>query len=163
MGYNAREATASDAGALAVMRYVFRASIGEVTEGRDAFVARCSDWMAERLREGGAWRCWVVEDGGGIRGHLWLQVIEKVPNPVVELERHGYITNVYVESGSRGAGAGAMLLEAAMGWCTENGIDSAFLWPTERSRALYRRFGFAEPQDLMEAVVNPGRDLDGKR
>lgn len=163
MGVRTREATGSDAPALAEMRYEFRASIGQVTEGREAFVARCSEWMGERLREASAWRCWVVEDDGGIRGHLWLQLIEKVPNPVVELERHAYITNVYVEPGSRGSGAGAMLLDMAMEWCREHEVDSAFLWPTEQSRSLYRRFAFQEPRDMMEAVVNPGRDLDARQ
>jgi GNAT superfamily N-acetyltransferase len=162
MGVEVREATARDAPALAVLRYEFRASIGTITEAREAFLPRCTEWMAARLAAGASWRCWVVEEAGAIRGHLWLQVVEKVPNPVVEQERHAYITNVYVEPGSRGAGAGRRLMEAAMGWCRDNGIDSAFLWPTEQSRSLYRRFGFREPDDMMEAIVNAGRDLNGQ-
>jgi len=163
MSISIREATEADAPALASLRYEFRAGIGNAVESRDEFVARCSEWMVERLGEGSAWRCWVVEGAdGSIQGHLWLQVVEKVPNPVAELERHGYITNVYVDPGARGSGAGTALMEAAMAWCRENRTDSAFLWPTERSRSLYARFGFEVPGDMMEATGTPGRDLDGR-
>lgn len=159
--FTVRVATSDDAPALARLRYEFRATLGEATEDEAAFLARCTAWMAERLAAEGAWHCWVCEDGGGLAGNLWLQRIEKVPNPVPELEAHAYITNVYVQPRARGAGAGEALLRAALAWCREHGIDSAILWPTPRSRSLYARHGFAVRDDLMEAIINPGRDLHG--
>jgi hypothetical protein len=72
-------------------------------EERESFLARCVPWMTERLaRENcGGWRCWLVElqDRGDRRmvgGQLWLQAIEKIPNPAAEPELHAYISNVYV-------------------------------------------------------------------
>ncbi|OAI40568.1 hypothetical protein AYO38_05700 [bacterium SCGC AG-212-C10] len=157
-----RFATPADANALAQLRYDFRSVLGEATESPEGFVARCSAWMAERLADSNRWRCWVaVRDTGSIDGCLWLQLIEKVPNPVPELEQHAYITNVYVRPEARGGGVGELIVGAAMAWCRDQGIDSAILWPTERSRSLYERHGFAVRADLMEAIVNEGRDLHG--
>ena len=155
-----RRATTTDAEVLARMRWAFRAAIAEPAEDEAAFVARCALWMAERLERGAPWYCWVVEDDAAtMRGHLWLQLIEKVPNPGPELESHGYVTNVFVDPEARGAGAGRLLMEAALAFCRENRVDSVVLWPTERSRTLYARHGFVEPDDMMELVVDSARDL----
>lgn len=154
-----RLATPADAERLASLRYDFRASMNEASEEREAFVARCSSWMMERLRPGTSWRCWAAEDSRVIVGHLWLQLIEKVPNPAPELEQHAYITNVYVDPSDRGNGIGRQLMEAALQFCREQGVDSVVLWPTEKSRTLYARHGFQFAQDMMEAVLDPGRDL----
>lgn len=154
-----RLAIAADAHELARMRYDFRASQNPPVEAREEFVARCAPWMAARLGRESNWRCWVAEAPGGIVGHLWLQLIEKIPNPAPELEAHAYITNVYVDENARGGGIGRQLMEAALEFCREAGVDSVILWPTSRSRSLYARHGFAVPGDIMEAILDPGRDL----
>lgn len=153
-----RLAAPADASELARMRYEFRVALNPPSEPESAFVERCAAWMSERLGPHSNWRCWVAEEAGAICGHLWLQLIEKVPNPVPEQELHGYVTNVYVRPGLRGAGVGASLVEAALAFCRAEGVDSVILWPTSRSIALYRRHGFDFPTDLMEAVLGE-RDL----
>ena len=154
-----RAATPGDALRLAELRYEFRTAFGEATESKEAFVARASAWMRERLAGDSQWRCWVVEQGGAVVGHIWLELIEKIPNPVVELEKHGYITNAYVREAARGQGLGRQLMDAAIACCREEGVDSVILWPTPRSRTLYARYGFAPRDDLMEAVLDDGRML----
>lgn len=152
-----RAATSADAHALARLRYDFRAAINEPTEDHASFVARCAYWMALRLEPESAWHCWVLEQEGSVVGQLWLQVIEKIPNPAAELEQHAYITNVYVRPESRGSGAGQQLLEAALHYCRAARIDAVILWPTERSRTLYARNGFAVPADLLELSLDSNR------
>jgi GNAT superfamily N-acetyltransferase len=152
-----RTATALDAPALARLRYEFRSGTGPVVEGEAEFVRRCSRWMEERLREGGAWRCWVAERERAPVGQLWAQLIEKMPNPSPELERHAYLTNFYVREDERGRGVGSMLLSAALEWCQARQVHAAILWPTERSRSLYQRHGFAVRSDLMELIVGEER------
>jgi len=136
-----RRATADDADALAQLRWEFRAGIGEPAEAEDAFVSRCARWMRARLGYD-AWRAWVAEAGGEIVGTAWLELIEKLPNPVVEAEAHGYVTNVFLREELRGRGAGSALMAAVLDECAAAGVHAAILWPTERSRALYRRHGF---------------------
>src|SRR5215470_16358557 len=99
-----RLATASDADRLARLRYVFRSSVGPVRESEAEFVGRCNLWMRERLRDGSAWHCWVAERNGALLGNVWIQMIEKVPNPTEEPETHAYLTNFYVTEDARGNG-----------------------------------------------------------
>ncbi len=154
-----RLATAADAHDLALMRYDFRATVNPAVESRQQFAERCGPWMAARLGSESAWRCWVAHDGSRLAGHLWLQLIEKVPNPAPELEWHAYITNVYVDESARGAGLGARLMEAALAFCRDHSVDSVILWPTERSRTLYARHGFHLPEDMLEAILDDARNL----
>jgi GNAT superfamily N-acetyltransferase len=154
-----RRATVDDAVRLAQLRYEFRASLGQPTETREEFVQRASAWMRDRLVAGSLWRCWVVDLDGEIAGHIWLQLIEKVPNPVVELEKHGYLTNAYVQDQVRGQGLGHRLMEAAIACCREERVDSVILWPTPRSRTLYAQYGFEVRDDVLEATLDPGRAL----
>ena len=88
-----RAATPADARRLAELRYEFRSPRSANTESREEFLQRCTEWMREHLASG-IWFCWVAVRDGTIVGHVWLNLIEKVPNPVAEAEWHGYITNM---------------------------------------------------------------------
>lgn len=146
-----RRAVPGDARALARLRYEFRSEIAPPVEPEAKFVARCARWMAARLRRRGAWRGWVVEDANGEPiGGAWLQLIEKLPNPVAETELHGYVTNLYLQPSFRGQGIGGRLLDALLAECTREAVDAVILWPTPRSRSLYERNGFAVRDDLLE-------------
>ena len=129
-----RVATSDDAPILARLRYEFRSAEQGATEPVDRFVERCAEWMRERLRQG-SWHCFVALADGVIVGHVWLSLIEKVPNPGgEEPERHVYLTNLYVRPTARG-GTGSALMEAALAWCRDQKADTVFLWPSERSRS----------------------------
>jgi len=153
-----RLAVPADAAALAGLRWAFRSVEAEPVEDEGAFLARCAAWMAERLASD-RWRCWVAGTGLELVGCLWLQMIEKVPNPAAELEQHAYITSVFVQPPARGAGLGEALLRVALDFCRENRVDSAILWPTTRSRSLYVRHGFSAPDDMLEAPIDGSRHL----
>lgn len=148
-----RLATPADAQALAELRWEFRTSVGAAVEPRAQFLKRCGEWMRGRLARGTNWRCWVSADASGLLGSLWLQLIEKLPNPVGEVEIHGYITSFYVRPAVRGRRVGARLLDKALGYCRSLPVHAVILWPTPESRTLYERRGFFEPEDLMELIV----------
>jgi ribosomal protein S18 acetylase RimI-like enzyme len=153
-----RRARPAEARALALLRHEFRSGYATATETSAAFVRRCTRWMRRALGDRGRWRCWVAaarENPGRtgraqerLVGHVWVQVIDKVPNPGDEAERHAYVTNLYVRPEFRG-GTGQRLLSAAMDWCRAGRIDSVILWPTDDSRSLYARNGFAVSDDLV--------------
>ncbi len=143
-------ATDGDAPALAALRYEFRAGLLAPAEARADFVARCASWMAGRLRDAGSgWRCWVARRDGVVVGHLWLRMIDKIPNPVAEPEWHAYVTNVYVVPELRGQGVGGRLIVSAREWCASQSVDSIILWPSAESRGLYARHGFRVSEDIM--------------
>ena len=150
-----RRAVPADAPALAVLRYDFRAALGEPTEERAAFLERAAAWMRPRLApagEGCSWLCWLAERRspvGAIVGNLWLQLLEKIPNPLAETEWHGYVSNFYVLPEARG-GVGSLLLDEAIAEARRRGLDRVVLWQTPRSRSLYERHGFGAPGSLLE-------------
>ena len=51
----------------------------------------------------------------------------------------------------------ARLLAAALDECAAAGVHAASLWPTRRSRSLYRRFGFTGEGEVM--VWGPQTDV----
>lgn len=149
---NLRLAKPIDAVALAQLRYDFRASTGIATELEAEFVERCSAWMTAHLDDGSLWKCWVAESEN-ILGALWLQLVEKIPNPRAEPEYHAYLTNFYLRESARGRGTGTRLLTMALDWCRAREVHAVILWPSEKSRTLYERHGFAVRADLLELVL----------
>jgi ribosomal protein S18 acetylase RimI-like enzyme len=147
---NIRQAELGDAPSLARLRYEFRAGHEPTTEAEAEFLARCGAWMAARLAPGSQWHCWVAEVAGSLVGAIWLQIIEKIPNPSDEAEHHGYISNLYVDPSRRGAGLGSMLIEACLRFCEKEAVDAVILWPSPLSRPLYERHGFKMREDLFE-------------
>ena len=109
--------------------------------------------MQQRLEPGSLWRCWIAEQNHMPAGHLWVQLIEKIPNPTDEPEVHAYITNFYVQEAARSQGIGSKLLVTALEWLQSQHVDAVILWPTPASRSLYLRHGFAVRDDLLERIL----------
>ena len=151
-----RSASSADAGAMAELRWEFRTSRLPPAETHDVFVKRCAPWMRRELTNGNSWRAWVAVVDKAIVGQVWLNTVHKVPNPVAELETHGYISNLYVRPSARG-GLGTRLLEAALKFAQTNGIDRVVLWPRPRSVTLYLRHGFSHGGEVMELKVSKPR------
>ncbi len=139
-----RVATAAEAPALATLRYRFRAEVGTPIETEAAFVARTAPWIAARLG-GDAWRAWVAaDDAGEIVGHVFVQFIEKIPNPAPEPEILAYLTNLSVVPALRNRGIGAQLLDADLAACDGMDVETIFLRPSAGSVPLYLRHDFVQ-------------------
>jgi GNAT superfamily N-acetyltransferase len=107
--------------------------------------------MKKRFRVGSStWRCWVVDDGDQLLGHVCVHLFEKMPNPVNEREIHAYLTNFYVVPEMRSRGLGRRLLNEALSWCRAQRTDAVILWATPESKSLYRRCGLLQSDDLLE-------------
>src|SRR5437762_1773840 len=146
-----RLARSTDSHALAELRYRFRTETEPAAETKPRFLRRCASWMKKRFRSGAyPWRCWVLDDGKQLLGHVCVQLFEKMPNPVNEPEAHAYQTNLYVVPEIRGRGLGRKLLNKALSWCRAQGADAVILWATAESKSLYRRCGLLEPADILE-------------
>ena len=147
-----RLARSGDSRALADLRYRFRTENEPATETERRFLRRCTSWMKKRFRSGSSpWRCWVLDDGDQLLGHVCVQLFEKVPNPIHdEPELHAYVTNFYVVPEMRRQGLGERLLNTALSWCRARGTDAIILWATPGGKSLYRRCGFVQPADIFE-------------
>jgi len=146
-----RLARPGDSSALADLRYRFRIETVPATESKSRFLHRCIPWMRKRFRSGSSpWRCWVLDDGKQLLGHICVQLFEKIPNPVNEPEFHAYVTNFYIVPEMRSHGLGKRLLNKALSWCRARGTDAVILWATPGSKSLYHRCGFVESTDVFE-------------
>jgi len=105
-------------------------------ETEPAFIERCGAWINRCLGDSGAWRCRAADAGDALVGTIWLQLIEKLPNPVAEPEYHGYVSSLYVRPQYRRAGLGSGLLAACLRECEARAVDAVILWPTPQSRSL---------------------------
>jgi GNAT superfamily N-acetyltransferase len=154
-----RLARSGDSRALADLRYRFRTETESATETKRRFLRRCASWMKKRFHSGSyPWRCWVVDDGKQLLGHICVQLFEKIPNPIHdEPEIHAYVTNFYVVPEMRSQGLGNRLLNKALSWCRVRGTDAVILWATPDSKSLYRRCGFVQPTDIFELRGSAGQ------
>jgi GNAT superfamily N-acetyltransferase len=145
-----RPAIPEDAEELARLRHGFRTEWQPATEPEAEFRRRCTLWMKDRLAPDSRWRCWVAVTEERLVGTIWLQVIEKLPNPGDESELHGYVSSVYVVPPLRNAGVGTGLVTVCLAECDALGVDAVFLWATPDSRRLYQRHGFDLRDDLLD-------------
>ncbi|PYQ27701.1 MAG: hypothetical protein DMF56_19015 [Acidobacteria bacterium] len=153
-----RRATPDDAELLAHFRFAFRSEHRPPSESPSDFITRCAAWMRERLTADSHWRAWILIIDDTPAGNLWLQLIEKIPNPsAVEPELHAYISNFFVRLDHRNRGGGAELMDAALAECRARKVDNIFLWPTEESRSLYERFGFGVSDRVLVRASEVGR------
>jgi GNAT superfamily N-acetyltransferase len=113
--------------------------------------------MSERLRAREPWRVWTADDGGDLVGQVWLQTVEKLPNPVGECEHLAYLSNLYVTPAVRGK-VGTELLKHVLDWAAEAGVERVVLWPTSRSRSLYIRHGFTDHVECVELRLTSTND-----
>ncbi|MGW7265931.1 N-acetyltransferase family protein [Streptomyces sp. NPDC054842] len=150
-----RRAEATDASELARLRWAFKQEEHRQDHGGDApeplhSVTRAERWIRKRLHDG-RWLAWVAEEDGAIRGHVFLNLVERVPDPYEDNSPLGYVTNFYVIPGSRNRGYGAALLDALRRHARTADLNVLVVWPSERSAPLYGRAGFRPPEDLLEA------------
>jgi GNAT superfamily N-acetyltransferase len=151
-GTQVRRAGPGDAGAMAVMRYVFRTELAAPAESRREFVERATAWLARRLEQG-SWTGWLALAEEQPVGLVLVHLVEKVPNPVVEPESLGYVSSLYVRPQHRERGTGDALLRTAVDFCRDQGVEFVVLWPSPRSVPLYERHGFQHSGHLMELSV----------
>jgi GNAT superfamily N-acetyltransferase len=154
--FRVRQARTADAPVLARLRWAFKQEDyeGEGEQGEPAAPARsvadAEGWLRERLGNG-RWLAWVVESGGETCGHVFLQLVERIPEPYEDNTPVGYVTNFYVVPSQRNRGVGTALLEALRQHARSRGIEVLIVWPSERSAPLYRRAGFRPSAELLEA------------
>ncbi|GIG64194.1 GNAT family N-acetyltransferase [Phytomonospora endophytica] len=147
-----RRAEPADAAALARLRWRFKAE-DATPPNRPAAKdpATAERWIAERLARAD-WIAWVAEEDGEVVAHVFLAIVERVPDPYEPNEPLGYLTNFYTVPEHRGRGHGGRLLAAAREYAAARPLETVIVWPSERSEELYRREGFGTPELLLELV-----------
>src|SRR6476659_5801151 len=136
-----REATPADAAELARLRWDFHGS-NEGNHLRLDFLKDCEAWLHEALASG-RWTIVVAESHpASLIGCMYLQCIDKVPDPGAICRKWGYVTNCYVAIEHRGQGLGTKLLQFLINDARGRGLEFLIVWPSEASVSFYSRVGF---------------------
>jgi GNAT superfamily N-acetyltransferase len=147
----------ADVPAVAALRRAWTEENAGAPVDDDGFDAAFADWFE---REAQQRLTWMAEVASRPVGMLNLLVFTRMPRPrprdaaPARPGQWGYVANVYVEAGSRGAGVGRALLDAAVTHADEHRFARLVLSPSERSVPFYERAGFAPATSLM---LRPGR------
>ncbi len=149
-----RTALPTDIPTLAALRWDFRTESPHArpTYPRDDFMTACTAFL-ERVLAGPLWVVWLAEEDGQIVSHIYIHIIEKVPNPRSLRPRFGYVTNVYTRPAYRNQGVGAQLMQRVKAWAEEQDLEMLVLWPSRRSVPFYQRAGFVRPDDVLTLTL----------
>jgi GNAT superfamily N-acetyltransferase len=91
------------------------------------------------------WRAWVAREDGRIVATMWIQVVERVPQPIGAGDGTiGYLTNAFVEPRHRNQGLGTRMLTEIREWARAEGVGTILCWPApgEDAERFYARAGF---------------------
>jgi GNAT superfamily N-acetyltransferase len=133
---------------LALLRRQWRLERHGIAMDADpTFEGRFAAWYADQLDRGS--QAWLAYFDDVAIGMLLLFVHERMPEPVRDPGRWGYVGNVYVLPKHRDGGVGRRLLDAALVLADERDFTRVILHPTERSIPFYRRAGFSHDNPLM--------------
>ncbi|MEJ8646233.1 GNAT family N-acetyltransferase [Streptomyces sp. MS1.HAVA.3] len=152
--FTVRPARPADARRLAELRWTFKQ---EDHEGQPPAPARPMGEAEHRIRDrltDGRWLAWVAEIEGEVCGHVFLCLVERMPEPYLDNNPFGYVTNFFVLPSQRNKGAGSALLEALKQHACGAGLEGLIVWPSERSTPLYQGFGFQPPEELLELPLD---------
>jgi GNAT superfamily N-acetyltransferase len=153
---NVRRALPADAPSLAELRWAFKQedeNFDETPHDTGRFVQQAESWIRDRLIEG-RWLAWVAETADMICGHVFLQLVERMPDPQGVDAPIGYVTNFYVTPGQRNRGIGTALLRALAEYAQTEAFNTLIVWPSERSAPLYQRADFHTPDELLELPLD---------
>ena len=115
---------------------------GSARHSRAEFLIGCEAWLDEAL----ASRRWIIAvaetESRSLCGCIFLQCVDKVPEPGGVQRAWGYVTNSYVVSQQRGQGVGRQLLDLLLGEARVRRLEFLIVWPSRGAVSFYRRAGF---------------------
>jgi GNAT superfamily N-acetyltransferase len=147
--YRIRQATVSDALAIARHRVGMFQDMGELAPDEVAVVESASRSRLVGQLVSGEYVGWLAEAGGLVvagAGVLFHQYYPTRTNP--RGRPTAYILNVYTEPGHRRQGLAHQLIAEILDWCRAHDIPRASLHASRFGKSVYERLGFAPTNEM---------------
>ncbi len=109
---------------------------------------KCRPWLLAKMRSGEYLAWLAVDQAGAIAAGTGLWLMDWIPHVIGKSERRGNILNVYTRPEFRRRGLARRLIEVAVVWCRENGIDTVILHASPEGRPLYEALGFSATNEM---------------
>ena len=148
-GFSIRKASTNDVETLAAHRRGMFYDMGYQDDAAlEVMAARFRAWVMPRM-DSGAYMAWlaIAPDGSVAAGAaLWL--MDWPPHMIGCGTRRGNILNVYTVERFRRLRLARRLMEVAIQWCRENGIDTVILHASPDGLNLYESMGFTATNEM---------------
>jgi GNAT superfamily N-acetyltransferase len=148
-GFTIRRASTADLDTLVAHRRAMFHDMGHHDEvALNSMSAKFRVWLLEHMNAGD-YHAWVVSaPDGSIAAGAGLWLMDWPPHMIGLGTRRGNILNVYTNENFRRRGLARQLMEAALDWCRQNGIDTVILHAAPAGRTLYESLGFQPTNEM---------------
>lgn len=140
-----RVATSGDVALLAALRRTWTEEDGHSAGDAD-FEQRFARWFT---REQTHRITWLAELPDGPIGMLNLLLFDRMPRPGRSPSGWAYLANMFVLHRFRNRGVGRLLLDTAVAYAAEAGLERIVLHPSARAVPFYERAGFGGADTLL--------------
>ena len=141
MTVSIRRATATDAPALARLRWQWRAEERDEAGDRAGFLDFFTTWVIDHLA---THIPYVAEVDGRLCGMAFLFLADRVPSPSRMDRRTGDIQSVYVVPDLRNRGVGAELITHILTEARTRELEHVTVHSAQRAIPFYLRWGFSD-------------------
>ena len=148
-GFTLRRATTADLDTLVEHRRAMFQDMGYSDQAAmSSMSAKFRPWLLARMNTGD-YLAWVISaPEGPIAAGTGLWLMDWPPHMIGKSDRRGNILNVYTHPDFRRRGLARELMQAALAWCGENGIDTVILHASPEGRSLYESMGFTPTNEM---------------
>lgn len=148
-GFSIRSATLEDIDILVSHRGAMFRAMGHTDEAAlQQMSEKLQPWLLAKMQAGDYFAWLAVAENGSIAAGAGLWLMDWIPHIVGQSARRGNILNVYTEREFRRLGLARCLVDTALAWCRENGIDTVILHASPEGRPLYESLGFSATNEM---------------
>jgi GNAT superfamily N-acetyltransferase len=148
-GFTLRRASVDDLTTLVSHRREMFQDMGyQDSAAMDSMAVKFGPWLLARMNAGEYLAWLVIAPDGSVAAGSGLWLMDWPPHMIGVGSRRGNILNVYTAERFRRRGLARGLMEAAIQWCRENGVDTVILHASPAARQLYESLGFAATNEM---------------
>jgi len=153
-GFTIRRASTTDLETLVGHREAMFRDMG-YTDGSvmDTMSAKFRIWLRQHM-DAGDYHAWLVNAAGAstedasVAAGAGLWLMDWPPHMIGHGALRGNIVNVYTHQNFRRQGLARHVMETAIAWCRNNGVDTIVLHASPAGRSLYESMGFTDTNEM---------------
>ncbi|MFC1523720.1 GNAT family N-acetyltransferase [Thermodesulfobacteriota bacterium] len=101
----------------------------------------------------GSCKAWVVRNGNQVIASGAITIVSYVPVPYDTNLNIAYLHSMYTEKEFRGRECARQIIEKAIQYCKENGINRIFLNASAAGKPVYEKTGFSPSPEAMRLLI----------